>query len=100
MQVLAMVKKLGKPASEVCHRFEPLPQVLRNVRFSGGKPLESENVTRAIRSAEERLGKTGRLVIRPSGTEPVIRVMAEAEDRALVDTLVAEVCEAVAKAAA
>ena len=100
MQVLAMVKKLGRPASEVCHRFEPLPQVLRNVRFSGGRPLESENVVRAIASAKERLGASGRLVIRPSGTEPVIRVMAEAEDRALVDTLVAEVCDAVAKAAA
>ncbi|MDE3175440.1 MAG: phosphoglucosamine mutase [Pseudomonadota bacterium] len=100
MQVLAMVKKLGRPASEVCHRFEPLPQVLRNVRFSGGRPLESESVVRAIASAKEKLGSSGRLVIRPSGTEPVIRVMAEAEDRALVDTLVAEVCDAVAKAAA
>jgi phosphoglucosamine mutase len=100
MQVLAMVKKLGRPASEVCHRFEPLPQVLRNVRFNGGRPLESDTVKAAIASATERLGAQGRLVIRPSGTEPVIRVMAEAEDRALVDTLVAEVCEAVEKAAA
>jgi phosphoglucosamine mutase len=100
MQVLAMVKKLGKPASEVCHRFEPLPQVLRNVRFNGGRPLESEGVRAAIASAHARLGGAGRLVIRPSGTEPVIRVMAEAEDRTLVDALVAEVCEAVAKAAA
>jgi phosphoglucosamine mutase len=100
MQVLAMVKKLGKPASEVCHRFEPLPQVLRNVRFSGGRPLETDAVKAAIAHATERLGGAGRLVIRPSGTEPVIRVMAEAEDRGLVDALVAEVCEAVAKAAA
>ncbi len=100
MQVLAMVKKLGRPASEVCHRFEPLPQVLRNVRFNGGRPLENEAVRAAIASANARLGAGGRLVIRPSGTEPVIRVMAEAEDRTLVDTLVAEVCEAVAKAAA
>jgi phosphoglucosamine mutase len=100
MQVLAMVKRLGRPASEVCHRFEPLPQVLRNVRFNGGRPLENETVVRAIAAANERLGKSGRLVIRPSGTEPVIRVMAEAEDRTLVDSLVAEVCEAVAKAAA
>jgi len=100
MQVLAMVKKLGRPASEVCRRFEPLPQLLRNVRFDGGKPLESESVVRAIEAAREKLGTTGRLVIRASGTEPVIRVMAESEDSALVDTLVAEVCEAVRKAAA
>ena len=86
-----MVKRLGKPASEVCRRFEPLPQVLRNVRFSGGRPLENEGVVKAIADAKARLGACGRLVIRPSGTEPVIRVMAEADDRALVDTLVAEV---------
>lgn len=100
MQVLAMVKKLGRPASEVCHRFEPLPQLLRNVRFKGGRPLENENVVKVIEAARVRLGAGGRLVIRPSGTEPVIRVMAEADDRALVDALVAEVCDAVALAAA
>jgi phosphoglucosamine mutase len=100
MQVLAMIKKLGRPASEVCRRFEPLPQLLRNVRFNGGRPLESETVVRAIEAARERLGANGRLVIRASGTEPVIRVMAESEDSALVDTLVSEVCEAVRKAAA
>ena len=100
MQVLAMIKRQGKPASEVCRRFEPLPQLLRNVRFNGGRPLESDTVVRVIKAAEERLGAAGRLVIRASGTEPVIRVMAEAEDSALVDTLVAEICEAVRKAAA
>jgi phosphoglucosamine mutase len=100
MQVLAVVKKLGKPVSEVCRRFEPLPQVLRNVRFNGGRPLEDEAVLKAIAAATARLGSAGRLVIRPSGTEPVIRVMAEADDKPLVDTLVAEVCDAVALAAA
>jgi phosphoglucosamine mutase len=100
MQVIAMVKKLGRPASEVCRRFDPLPQVLRNVRFKGGRPLESESVVKAIAAATARLGASGRLVIRPSGTEPVIRVMAEADDKALVDTLVADVCDAVAAAAA
>ena len=100
MQVLAMIKRLGKPASEVCRRFAPLPQLLRNVRFNGGRPLETETVVRTIKAAEEKLGDTGRLVIRASGTEPVIRVMAEAEDSVLVDTLVAEICEAVRKAAA
>ena len=99
MQVLAMVRKLGRPVSEVCHRFEPLPQVLKNVRFKSGRPLEVESVVKAIEAARERLGTQGRLIIRPSGTEPVIRVMAEAEDRTLVDQLVEEVCGAVAAAA-
>ena len=99
LQVLAVVHRLGKPASEVCRRFEPLPQVLRNVRFNGGKPLENPAVAKAIAAATARLGDRGRLVIRPSGTEPVIRVMAEADDKALVDTLVSDVCDAVAGAA-
>src|SRR3984885_6136124 len=99
LQVLAVVHKIGKPVSEVCRRFEPVPQVLRNVRFNGGKPLENPVVAKAIAEATARLGDRGRLVIRPSGTEPVIRVMGEADDRALVDTLVSNVCEAVAGAA-
>jgi phosphoglucosamine mutase len=99
LQVLAVVQKVGKPASEVCRRFEPLPQVLRNVRFNGGKPLDHPAVTKAIADATARLGDRGRLLVRPSGTEPVIRVMGEADDRALVDKLVGEVCEAVAGAA-
>src|SRR5271166_5286221 len=99
LQVLAVVHKAGKPASEVCRRFEPVPQVLRNVRFNGGKPLENPVVAKAIAEATARLGDRGRLVIRPSGTEPVIRVMGEADDRALVDTLVSDVCAAVAGAA-
>jgi phosphoglucosamine mutase len=94
-----VVHKLGKPASEVCRRFEPVPQVLRNVRFSGGKPLDHPAVAKAIAAARERLGDRGRLLVRPSGTEPVIRVMGEADDQALVDALVGEVCEAVAGAA-
>jgi phosphoglucosamine mutase len=99
MQVLAMVQKLGKPASEVCHRFEPVPQVLRNVRFKGGRPLENPSVAKAIADATAQLGAHGRLLVRPSGTEPVIRVMGEADDRALVDALVSNVCDAVAGAA-
>jgi phosphoglucosamine mutase len=100
MQVLAVVQKQGKPVSAVCRRFDPLPQVLRNVRFKSGRPLEDEAVVKAIAAATARLGAKGRLVIRPSGTEPIIRVMAEADDPALVDTLVNDVCDAVAKAAA
>jgi phosphoglucosamine mutase len=99
LQVLAVVHRLGKPVSEVCRRFEPLPQVLRNVRFNGGKPLENPAVAKAIAEATARLGDRGRLVIRLSGTEPVIRVMGEADDQALVDTLVSDVCDAVAGAA-
>ena len=100
LQVLAVVQGKNKPVSEICHRFTPLPQILRNVRFNGGRPLESAHVVKAIADAEARLGRHGRLVIRPSGTEPVIRVMAEADDRALVETLVNEVCSAVASAEA
>jgi phosphoglucosamine mutase len=99
LKVLAVVQKLGKPASKVCRRFEPLPQILRNVRFDGGKPLENPGVVKAIAEAEACLGDRGRLVVRTSGTEPVIRVMGEACDKALVDTLVTDVCEAIARAA-
>jgi phosphoglucosamine mutase len=99
LQVLAVVQKMGRPVSEVCHRFDPLPQVLRNVRFNGGRPLENPVVAKAIADAVARLEGRGRLVVRPSGTEPVIRVMGEADDRALVDSLVGDVCNAVAGAA-
>ena len=94
------MQKRGRPVSEVCRRFDPLPQVLRNVRFNGGRPLENPAVAKAIADATARLAGRGRLVIRPSGTEPVIRVMGEADDKALVDSLVGDVCEAVAAAAA
>lgn len=100
LQVLSVVKRLGKPVSEVCHCFEPLPQVLKNVRYKSGKPLQADSVTSAIEAARERLGTSGRLVIRPSGTEPVIRVMGEGDDRDLVNRIVDDVVEAVTKAAA
>jgi phosphoglucosamine mutase len=100
LQVLAVVHKMNKPVSEVCRRFEPVPQVLRSVHFEGGKPLEHPAVARVIAEATARLGDRGRLVVRPSGTEPVIRVMGESDDKALVDTLVSDVCKAVAGAAA
>ena len=100
LQLLAVVKRLDKPVSEVCHCFEPLPQILKNVRTSGGQPLKSDAVTTAIESARQRLGAGGRLVIRPSGTEPVIRVMGEGDDRALVNEVVDEVVDALVRAAA
>ncbi len=99
MQVMAVVKRRGKPVSEVCHAFDPLPQILKNVRFKGGKPLEQPEVSKAIAAAKEKLGNDGRLVIRPSGTEPVIRVMAEGDDRQLIEQVVEDICEAVAAAA-
>ena len=95
LQILACLVEEGKAASETLHAFEPLPQLLKNVRFAGGAPLESENVRAAIAEAEARLEGTGRLVIRKSGTEPLIRVMAEGEDDALVEEVVDSICEAV-----
>jgi phosphoglucosamine mutase len=100
LQVLAVVKKSGKPVSEACHRFEPLPQILKNVRYKSGKPLENAKVKTAIASATKKLNGQGRLVIRPSGTEPVIRVMGEGDDRELVEAAVDHVVEALAAAAA
>jgi phosphoglucosamine mutase len=100
LQVLAVVKRMDKPVSEVCHRFEPLPQVLKNVRFKSGKPLENANVRSAIASAETRLGRGGRLLVRPSGTEPVIRVMGEGDDKALVEAVVDDIIEALTVVAA
>ena len=94
LQVLAVVKRRDKPVSEVCHRFEPLPQVLKNVRFVDRRTLAQDSVTRAIEAGREKLGSSGRLVIRPSGTEPVVRVMGEADDRVLVEAVVDDVCAA------
>ncbi|MCV9998536.1 phosphoglucosamine mutase [Pararhizobium sp. YC-54] len=90
LQILACVKRQGKTVSEVCHRFDPVPQVLKNVRISAGKPLENAVVRQAIADAESELAKNGRLLIRPSGTEPLIRVMAEGDDRGQVERIVDE----------
>ncbi|HLA02592.1 MAG TPA: phosphoglucosamine mutase [Aestuariivirga sp.] len=100
LQVLAEVKRVGRPVSEVCKMFEPVPQVLKNVKFKSGMPLEDTNVKDAIAEATSRLGNSGRLVIRPSGTEPLIRVMAEGDDARLVNAVVDELCGVISKAAA
>jgi phosphoglucosamine mutase len=100
LQILAVAVSTGRPVSECCKRFEPLPQILQNVRYAKGKPLEDAKVQKAIEAGKDKLGKSGRLVIRPSGTEPVIRVMAEGDDEALVNTVVGDICEAVRLAAA
>lgn len=99
LQVLASIVETGKKASEVCRMFAPVPQRLRSVRYGEGQPLENAAVTQAIAAAEARLGTAGRLVIRKSGTEPVIRVMAEGEDEELVETVVQEICAAILTAA-
>jgi phosphoglucosamine mutase len=98
LQVLASIVEQGKPASELLHMFEPVPQLLKNVRFGGGAPLETDSVKAAIAGAENELGGRGRLVIRKSGTEPLIRVMAEGDDPVMVERLVDRICEAVAAA--
>ncbi|MGL4242087.1 MAG: phosphoglucosamine mutase [Beijerinckiaceae bacterium] len=100
LQVLACVRKEGRPVSEVCHRFEPVPQILKNVRYKKGQPLAEDKVVNAIESARKRLGDGGRLVIRPSGTEPVIRVMAEHDDRDLVEKVVDDVVDVISAVAA
>jgi phosphoglucosamine mutase len=100
LQLLAVVKKLGKPVSEICHRFEPLPQILKSVRTGSGKPLDNGRVKRMIEDATGRLGASGRLVVRASGTEPVIRVMAEGDNRDLVEGIVDELVTALGEAAA
>ncbi|SEO46937.1 phosphoglucosamine mutase [Methylobacterium sp. ap11] len=101
LQLLSVVQRQQRPVSEVCHCFEPLPQVLKNVRYGAGRePLRQDSVVTAIEGARQRLGEGGRLVIRPSGTEPVIRVMAEGDDRDLVVQVVDDVIEALRKVAA
>jgi phosphoglucosamine mutase len=95
LQVLAALVETGKRASEICRVFEPLPQMLRNVRFAGGRVLETRLVKQAIAGGKERLGNAGRLVIRKSGTEPVVRVMAQGVDERLLNGVVDDICEAI-----
>jgi phosphoglucosamine mutase len=98
LQILGQLVQSGKPASELLHLFDPLPQLLKNVRFAGGAPLETLAVQQAIADGEARLNGAGRLLIRKSGTEPLIRVMAEGEDIGVVTEVVDDICAAVAAA--
>ena len=95
LSVLTGLVRSGKRASELLRLFEPVPQLLKNVRYDGGAQLEQDSVQQAIAEAERELGGNGRLVIRPSGTEPVIRVMAEGDDAVQVELLVDRICDAV-----
>jgi len=99
LQLLAVAKQAAKPVSEVCRRFDKVPQLLQSVRYGEGKPLEHKLVQQAIKESQARLGTGGRLVIRPSGTEPVIRVMAESDDEGLVAAIVSEIAATIKKVA-
>ncbi|MBI1260999.1 MAG: phosphoglucosamine mutase [Rhizobiales bacterium] len=100
LQVLAVLRNSTKPLSELCHLFDPLPQLLKNVRFKSGEPLADKVVKDAIEEGKSRLGNTGRLVIRKSGTEPLIRVMGEGDDESLVHAVVNDICMVIEKTAA
>ena len=95
LQVLAVLVQRQCRASQACHVFDPLPQILKNVRFNGGAPLEHERVREVIDSSTRTLGDAGRLLVRKSGTEPVVRVMAEGEDAALVGRVVDSIVETI-----
>lgn len=99
LQILAILKQSGKKASDALNVFMPLPQILRNVTFQSGKPLDDEGVQAAIVKAEENLANDGRLLVRASGTEPVIRVMAEGDDPQKIETIVGDLCSVIEQAA-
>lgn len=100
LQVLAAIAKEGKPASQACHLFEPLPQVLKNVRFKHGQPLEHEKVKKVIETCRTKLEGKGRILVRKSGTEPLIRVMAEGEDEKAINKVVNDIADAIVDASA
>ncbi len=99
LQVLARIHTAGKKASDMCHMFDPLPQLLKNVKYDGEIPLSKDQVQVAIQGAEEKLSGSGRLLVRASGTEPLIRVMAEGDDQALVENVVNDLCTVIETAA-
>ena len=100
LEVLSAMVQTGRPLSEVGRRFDPLPQILENVRFTGTPPLEEASVIKAVQAGEARLGNTGRILMRKSGTEPLIRVMAEGEDADLVQGVVSDIVTAIEQVSA
>jgi phosphoglucosamine mutase len=97
LQVLAVIQQAEKPASAVCRVFAPVPQLLKNVRYKTPVSLDSGPLQAAIRQAEKKLGSSGRILVRKSGTEPLVRVMAEGDDETLVRATVQELCDIVEK---
>ncbi len=97
LQLLAAVVEQGRPVSEVCHRFDPLPQVLENVRCPNRNAVDDAGVRTAVESGRAKLGTAGRIVIRPSGTEPVVRVMAEGDDEQLIGEVVSDIVGALSR---
>lgn len=97
LQILAVLVESGRPASEVCRLFQPFPQKLRNVRYTGPCPLDTDEVRERQHEVERILAGHGRLLLRRSGTEPLVRVMAEAEDAALVEEAVGKMCDVLEK---
>lgn len=95
LQVISIVHEAGKPASEVCNVFTPCPQILKNVRYTNGSPLDQGMVKDAIAQAEQTLANDGRLLVRASGTEPLIRVMAEGDDEATITDVVDNLCDVI-----
>jgi phosphoglucosamine mutase len=100
LQVLAVIAQDGKAVSEAAHLYEPLPQILENVRFRKGAPLEDARVKSSIDDARAKLGESGRVLVRKSGTEPLIRVMAEGEDEKMVRAVVRHIAETIEEVAA
>lgn len=100
LQVLAVLAESGRPSDDLLSVFEPMPQFLKNVRYANGDPMASETVKSAVRAAEKQLDGTGRLLVRKSGTEPLIRVMAEGEREDEIEAVVDELCAVIAAAAA
>lgn len=100
LQVLALLREDGRPLSQCGHRFDPLPQLLKNVRYTGNSPLNHPRVQDAIDRATQSLGESGRVFVRASGTEPLIRVMLEGEDRQEIERLADSICAAMHEAAA
>ncbi|HEX7799263.1 MAG TPA: phosphoglucosamine mutase, partial [Asticcacaulis sp.] len=96
LQVLAERVETGRPMSELGRRFATVPQLLKNVKYTGANPMTREDVQAAIKAGEERLNGSGRVLVRPSGTEPLIRVMAEGDDAALVKSVVEDIAAAMA----